>query len=523
MRIPTPEGLQDLFQPRARRPRLAIVVGLLLLVVLTLVRAKLNVMIGPGGLPFLLFVLAVIGASWFGGWIPGVLTTFVGAATALYYFLGVPGEFFPSAVSDQVRTAIFVLVGIIVSGVCEALLRSREHVEQQARELHVEMQARQVRERERQEMEHRKDEFLAVLAHELRNPLTPIVNAAALLHARKLTDPIVERAAQLIDRHARHMVHLIDDLLDVARIERGTFELRRECVEIERIIEAAAEHSHPAIAEKRQRFTVARPPQPVRINADYLRLVQVVTNLLNNASAYTPVGGEIALTLSVKGDSLHIVVRDDGQGLAPGERERIFDIFERGSANRAGGGLGIGLALVRQIVHMHGGEVDATSDGEGKGSAFMVRIPGVTVDDAVMPVASPAPAIAEASHRLRILVVDDQADLLESVSALLQLLGHETLAANNGEDALRCMASDRPHVVLMDVGMPGMNGYEVSRRASLERWRSAMTFVAMTGWGRDEDRQRALDAGFDLHLVKPLDVDRLQRMLASFSPRSSSP
>lgn len=522
MRIPTPEDVSELFRPSARHPRLALVLGLLMLIALTVVRAQLNAALGIAGLPHLLFVLAVLGASWLGGWIPGVVTTLTGAVVAVYFFLGEPGTFFVLSSSEQVLTAIFLMVGIIVAGVCEALLRAREHVEEQSRQLQVEMRARQQRELERHEMERRKDEFLAVLAHELRNPLTPIVNAAALLHVRQHSDPTVKRAAQLIDRHSKHMVHLIDDLLDVARIERGTFELRRECVDVARILEAAEEHARRGMDEKPQQFTVRRPPHPVRVEGDQLRLVQVVTNLLNNASTYTPVGGHIELEASVAGSWLQLVVRDDGQGLVTSEHERIFGIFERGAGNRGGGGLGIGLALVRQIVLMHGGEVEASSEGEGRGSEFRVRIPGVSIGVLPSPTEPTEGTGATQTTALRILVVDDQADLIDSAVAVLQLIGHETLVASNGEDALQRMARERPDVVLMDVGMPGMTGYEVARRAALEHWRGAMKLVAMTGWGRDEDRQRALDAGFDMHVVKPLDLERLRQLLGSLVPSSQA-
>jgi CheY-like chemotaxis protein/anti-sigma regulatory factor (Ser/Thr protein kinase) len=364
-------------------------------------------------------------------------------------------------------------------------------------------------------MEERKDQFLAILAHELRNPLAPIVNAAALLHARPSADPVVERAAQLIDRHARHMVHLIDDLLDVARIERGTFELRREETDVRQIIDAAIEHCRPAMLAKRQRHTVQLPPTSARIDGDYLRLVQVVTNLLSNASTYTPEGGTIEVSAQVVGGELHLVVRDDGQGMAPDELERIFDMFQRGSRHASTTGLGIGLALVRQIVALHGGRVHAASDGEGRGSTFTVQLPGVSSESRPVPVHHATPQPREAMRPFQILVVDDNADLLESLVAVLRLLGHQVDSAANGEDALRSMAADPPDLVLMDVGMPGMSGYDVARRAALEPWRERLTLVAMTGWGRDEDRQRALEAGFDHHVVKPLDLDRLRTLLQS--------
>lgn len=520
MRLLTPEQLPDLMQPRGRRPLLALAVGAVLLAVLTVLRLELDGILGTG-LPFLFYILAVLGAAWVGGGVPGVITTVTSAPVAAYFFLGDRIGFTDIPTTDLARTATFVLVGVLLSGFAEALHRSRERVEAQARELQREMHVRRLREKERQQLQARKDQFLAILAHELRNPLAPIVNAAALLHARASTDPVVERAAQLIDRHAQHMVHLIDDLLDVARIERGTFALRRDRVAVRAIVEAAVEHCRSAIEAKRQRLDVRLPDQPAYIDADYLRLVQVVTNLLGNASSYTPEGGMVEVVVEVRDEELHLEVRDDGIGMAPDELERIFDMFERGARHASTAGLGIGLALVRQIVALHGGRVEASSAGEGRGSTFRVRLPGVTTASPPTPRHHDTPHPREAMRPIHVLVVDDNADLLDSLAAVLRLLGHQVTAAGNGEEALRLMAADPPDLVIMDVGMPGMSGYDVARRAALESWRERLTLVAMTGWGRDEDRQRALDAGFDVHVVKPLDLDQLRTLVESV--RAPSP
>jgi len=513
VKIPTPD-IPKLLQPRGRRPALAVLVGSVVLAVLTGLCLQADDVFGVG-FPYLVYTIAIMGAAWIGGGVPGIVITLVSTPVAAYFFLGTPGEWSLVSATDLARAGVFLLVGTLLSGISEALHRSRERVEAQTRELQREMHVRRQRARERQEMEERKDQFLAILAHELRNPLAPIVNAAALLHARPSSDPTVERAAQLIDRHARHMVHLIDDLLDVARLERGTFELRREQTEIRLIIDSAIEHCRPAMLAKRQRHTVQLPPTSARIDGDFLRLVQAVTNLLSNASTYTPEGGTIEVAAQVAEGELHLVVRDDGQGMAPDELERIFEMFQRGSRHASTTGLGIGLALVRQIVALHGGRVQAESDGEGRGSTFTLQLPGVTSEPRRVPQPRATPEPREAMRPFQILVVDDNADLLESLVAVLRLLGHEVESASNGEDALRLMAADPPEIVLMDVGMPGMNGYEVARRAATEPWRDRLTIVAMTGWGRDEDRQKALEAGFDHHVVKPLDLDRLRALLES--------
>lgn len=514
MKILTPEALPNLLQTRDRRPRVAIVSGILVLAMLTWVRFTLNDVLG-GGLPFLLYVLGVMWASWVGGWLPGIVITLVGAVLADYFFLGAPGQLWPMASTDVGRTVVFLVVGFMVSAFSEALHRSRERVEERTRELQLEMRERRARERERAEMQERKDQFLAILAHELRNPLAPIVNAAALLHARESGDAIVERAAHVIDRHARQMVHLIDDLLDAARLERGTFELRLECVDMASIVQAAIEHCRPAMLERRQRHTIDMPSSSVRIRADQLRLTQVLTNLLNNASTYTPEGGHIETVVRLEGDTLHLEVRDNGQGMVSEDTERIFQMFERGSDTGSSRGLGIGLALVRQIVALHGGRVWATSEGPGRGSIFSVQIPGVVSAAEVPQAESDAPVAIEAMRPFNILVVDDNPDLVETLVAVLQMLGHQVASARNGEDALAYMESATPDLVLMDVGMPGMSGYDVARRLSGEPWRSRLTLVAMTGWGRDEDRQRALESGFDMHVVKPLDLEHLRALLDS--------
>lgn len=521
MKVLTPEELPNLLQTRGRHPYRAVLYGVAALAALTLLRRAL-----PDGLgvemAFLMYVLAVMVTSWVGGWLPGIAVTLLAAATAVSFHLRGPNEWARMTSIDAVRTAVFVVVGFMTSAFSEALHRSRERVEERTRELQLEVRERRMQEHERAEMQRRKDQFLAILAHELRNPLTPIVNAAGMLHTRESGDAVVERAAQLIDRHARQMVHLIDDLLDAARLERGTFALRRTITEVSGIIEAAVEHCGSAIADKRQHLAVDMPSTRLMIDGDPLRLVQVVTNLLSNASTYTPEGGDIEARVSAEGDRLQITVRDSGQGMAPGDTARIFDMFERGTENGSVTGLGIGLALVRQIVALHGGVVEATSEGEGRGSTFIVELPGLSVAAPESDEQDPYPELAEPMQKYRILVVDDNPDIVDTLGAILELLGHSVETAHGGEQALVTMAASAPDLVIMDVGMPGMSGYEVCQMASAEPWRARMTLVAMTGWGRDEDRQRALDAGFDLHVVKPIDLERLRELLDSLQlPRAA--
>lgn len=509
MRLATPEQLPDLLEPQGRRPVLAYVLGALAVVGLTVLRLELSETVG-GGLPFLLYVLAVMVASWLGGWIPGIAMTLLSALASAQYFLDPVDALFPLSPVDRSRTTIFVVVGILVSVLSEALHRARERLEVRTRDLQAEAAERRQVEGRLRDLGHRKDEFLAVLAHELRNPLSPIVNAAAMLQARQGDDPIVAHAARLIDRNAVQMVRLIDDLLDVARIERGTFELQRAPVDPRQVIDAAIEHCRPAIDEKGQHLSVKVPPVPLTVPADGMRLVQAVTNLLGNAVSYTPSGGHLEVSAALDGADLVLTIRDDGQGIAPERLETIFTMFERGGAST---GLGIGLALVKQIATMHGGTLHVSSEGVNQGSAFAMRIPGA---EPGTPAPAPAPPAAHAGNgeSLRVLVVDDNVDLVDSLSTVLGFLGEEVKTAASGEEALARMQEWAPDVVLMDVGMPGMSGYEAATRARAQPWGREPVLVAMTGWGRDEDRARALAAGFDRHVVKPLDLDNLRALLS---------
>ncbi|MGQ0647178.1 MAG: ATP-binding response regulator [Gemmatimonadaceae bacterium] len=524
MRIPTPEAIPDLLEPGGRRPLLAYVAATFGPVAAAVIRLSLNDVLGAGS-PFLFFILAVMAAAWLGGWRPGLLAMVVSAPLGMVLIVQPDVPPWQFGQSEWIAIGSFFTVGVLIAGLSEALHRARERVEARTRDLQLEMRERRAIEENLREMGRRKDEFLAVLAHELRNPLTPIVNAAALLHAREDADPIIGQAAQLIDRHSNHMVHLIDDLLDVARIERGSFELRRAHCDVQRIVEAAVDYCRPAVKEKGHALDVRLPEHPLYVEGDELRLVQLVANLVHNASAYTAPGGHIRVVVTAEQTDLVIRVRDNGDGIAPQRLEHIFQMFARGVRQAsASGGLGIGLALVRQITELHGGKVHALSDGEGKGSEFVVRLPGASVGHGP---ADPAPSELESvtesadMRRLRVLAVDDNPDLLDSLAMVLRLLGHEVEVAATGESALALMESQRPDVVLVDVGMPGMNGYEVAGHARLHSWGAQLTLVAMTGWGRSEDRERALKAGFDRHVVKPLDLERLKSLLASIGPAAS--
>ncbi|MEO8223680.1 MAG: PAS domain-containing protein [Gammaproteobacteria bacterium] len=369
----------------------------------------------------------------------------------------------------------------------------------------------------------RKDEFLATLAHELRNPLAPISNSIDILE-RASSDPLLVNTARgTLRRQVTHMVKLVDDLLDVARINRNKLELRREPVTLSSVLQHALETCRPLADAAQQRLTVSLPTNPVVIDGDPVRLSQVFSNLLTNASRYNHPGGTIDLSAVLDGAAVEVRVRDSGIGLPAEKLEEIFELFSQlqGGPARDSGGLGIGLSLVRRLVELHGGTVSANSEGPGRGSEFIVRLPVVPPglrSDVQPEAATPATA------GLRLLVVDDNVDSAESLALLLELSGHAVRTAHNGPDALAAAATQRPHVVILDLGLPGMSGYEVCQALRREAWGSEMLVVALTGWGQASDRAKTTEAGFDTHLVKPVDPDALAAVIrARFPPPESAP
>lgn len=360
-----------------------------------------------------------------------------------------------------------------------------------------------------------KDEFLAMLAHELRNPLAPVLNAIQVLQALGTTDPVVQRQRSLIDRQARHMARLLDDLLDVSRITRGKIILKTERLELRELIQQVAEVSRPLFEERGQQFTVTLPAEPVFLEGDPTRLHQVVGNLLNNAAKYTPTGGRIELELAVFEDEAALCVTDDGAGIEPELLPRVFDLFVQAdrSLSRPEGGLGIGLTMVQQLVHLHGGRVEAISPGAGRGSTFMVRLPLSASQRVIAPEAMPAkPAHAESAAR-RILIVDDNVDAGETLGDLVSLWGHEVQVVHSGPAALAAAPAFQPEVVLLDISMPGMDGYEVARGLRADSRLEGVTLYALTGYGQEEDRRRSREAGFHGHLTKPVDPDTIRKLL----------
>jgi PAS domain S-box-containing protein len=370
------------------------------------------------------------------------------------------------------------------------------------------------------EADRRKNEFLAMLAHELRNPLAPISNAVRALRLRDETDPNTLRtASEMLERQVAQMARLVSDLLDMSRITRGRIELQRATIELAPVVEQAVEAARPLFTSMQHQLAVSLPAEPVYLNADAGRLAQVIGNLLNNACKFTDKGGHIALTVACEDGEAVITVRDDGIGIAPEHLERLFDMFVQvdTSLERSRDGLGIGLTLVKTLVDLHGGAVEVRSDGVGRGSEFIVRLPALRVAAVADTAASRARMPGGAR---RVLIVDDSLDGAESLAMLLQFEGHETHTAHDGAEAIKAAERLRPDVVLLDIGLPIMNGYEACRRIRNEPWGKDLLLVALTGWGQEEDRERSRNAGFDMHMVKPVDHDQLVSLLASAPSRS---
>ncbi len=401
-------------------------------------------------------------------------------------------------------------VTALVSTVRTAL-RARER-QYQARDylLEREKTAESLRQADR-----RKDEFLATLAHELRNPLAPIRNSVQILRMTACNNPTAERVCEMMERQVNQMVRLVDDLMEVSRITRGLIELRKEETDLATVIRCAVETSRPLIDAGGHQLAISLPPEPIPLYGDSVRLGQVFANLLNNAAKYTERGGQIWLQAKREGSDAIVSVRDNGIGLSADMLPVVFEMFMQAdrSTNRSQGGLGIGLTLVKNLVELHGGTIAARSDGPGSGSEFIVRLPvnALQHDGRPRSVGQKTPDFPQR----RVLVVDDNRDAAASMGMLLKFLGTDVEVANDGIAALSAITSYRPDVVLLDIGMPGMDGFEVARRIRENRSFDNIVLIALTGWGQTEDRNRTQAAGFDHHLVKPADITALQSLLVA--------
>jgi PAS domain S-box-containing protein len=371
------------------------------------------------------------------------------------------------------------------------------------------------------ESDRRKTEFLATLAHELGNPLAPISNGLQLLRIADGDADAKERARNMMERQLRHLVRLVDDLLDIARISSGKVELKKDRASLDTILGSAVESSMPVLNAAGHHLDMRIAEPGLQLVADSTRLAQVVSNLLNNAAKYTPDGGRIELAARREGDEVVISVSDTGIGIAPETLQQVFEMFTQVGRHRerSQGGLGIGLALVRRLVELHGGSVSAHSPGVGQGSTFTVRLPIGTSATTAPPPAPAGPAAAESAPVFRVLVVDDNVDAAESLAALLQLDGHETRVAHDGDTAIAQAADFRPEIVFLDIGMPGKDGYEVARELRRDPRNRDTMLVALTGWGAQDDRARSRSAGFDHHLTKPAELPAVEALLAKMAER----
>jgi signal transduction histidine kinase/ActR/RegA family two-component response regulator len=367
----------------------------------------------------------------------------------------------------------------------------------------------------------RKDEFLATLAHELRNPLAPIRNGLHIMRLMAGDEAAVAQARTMMERQLIQMVRLIDDLLDVSRITRGKLDLRKERVELANVLSSAVETARPLIEAAGHELTVQSPDEPIYVDADPMRLAQVFANLLNNAAKYMDRGGHIWLTAELRRRAglrpeAIVTVRDAGVGIPKEALPRIFEMFAQidQSLEKSQGGLGIGLTLVKRLVEMHGGSVEAHSEGPGKGSRFIARLPVVETGNALHPTAGEN-GIAENHLQCRILVADDNRDAAESMGTMMRHLGHEVRIVHDGVQAVIEAAEFRPDIILLDIGMPRLNGYDAAQRIRAQAWGNDMILVALTGWGQDEDKRLAADAGFNQHFTKPVNLADITNLVAN--------
>ncbi len=403
----------------------------------------------------------------------------------------------------------------------DALRRQQELEAEVAQRKRVEELLRQA--------DRRKDEFLAMLAHELRNPLAPIRNSIHILQQRMPNEEPLRRPLEVMDRQVRQLAGLVDDLIDVSRITRGQINLRKQTLELSEVIAQAVEASRPLLEARGHRFNLQMPDQPIFVEADPTRLSQVILNLLNNAAKYTEDGGSVHLSIERSGSEVVLRVRDSGMGIPPEMLPRIFELFVQGerTLDRAQGGLGIGLTVVRRLVELHGGSVQAFSEGLGRGSEFVVRLPTV-------PAPLPPDSNGQAGKHgcedglsgkpglcWRILIVDDNRDSAESLAMLLQMLGHEVRTAYDGETGLNIAKQLSPDIVLLDIGLPRLSGLDAAQQIRQDLGLRDTLLIAMTGYGQEEDKRRSRQAGFNEHLVKPVDFGELKALLERFAPAAA--
>jgi signal transduction histidine kinase/ActR/RegA family two-component response regulator len=429
-----------------------------------------------------------------------------------------PGPRAVMAIGLALDEAIAASVSMYVKSRDEYLRQLESERAERDRQIqeHLRQQAQVLR-----EVDRRKSEFLATLGHELRNPLAPLWHAVKLQELQTTTDPTSLQVRDIVRRQVQQLARLADDLLDISRIAQGKVELRKEPVHLATIVAQAAQTSGPHLKARHHTFDVLVSPDPLWIDADPARVVQIIVNLLNNAAKYTEPGGRVWLTVERDGNEAVIRVRDTGMGIPPEMLPHVFELFTQGewSSDHSQGGMGIGLALVRRLVELHGGTISAHSAGLGEGAEFVVRLPAIAAPAGSrgQPDAAPNPPNGVAAAGLRILIVDDNVDAAESLGMLLVAEGHQPRVAHDGPSALKAAQEFRPDVVVLDIGLPRMDGYEVARRLRAQPEMAEALLIALTGYGQDDDRRRCQEAGFNVHLVKPADLDVLRNALAQSS------
>ena len=468
------------------------------------------------GVPYITLYGAVAIAVWFGGLGPAVLAMVLGYAVVNVRYISELGGVSVTGPSESIALALFTLSCSLIIILGEAMRRARDRYR---------VSEAQVRERaqELQRADQNKGRFLAVLSHELRNPLAPLRTGLALLRMRAQADPTVVETYDMMERQLVQLSRLIDDLLDVSRIDRGKMELRTQRLQIDAVLRTAIDTAKPNIDAQGHQLDVRYSREPLYVEGDLVRLAQVVSNLLNNAAKFTPPGGRIELSAQAKDGTLLVRVADNGIGIAPDRLPEVFDMFvqlEPGGA--AAGGLGLGLTLARAIVRRHGGDIEARSAGLRKGAEFIVRLPLVPAPPPMEMEGSSPSAHAPASARKRVLVVDDNVDAAQSLAAYLRLEGHRVESALDGEAALRIAEVLRPDVAFIDLNMPRMDGAEVARRLRLTPWGRTARLVALTGMGLPGDITRTREAGFDQHLTKPAELKQVSRIAAGEPPRRAA-
>jgi signal transduction histidine kinase/CheY-like chemotaxis protein len=453
------------------------------------------------------FVVPVV-AAWSGGLVAGLFATGLSAVLGGYFFIQ-HTAFVVSDPADQFRVVTFLVVGSLISWLIESLDSARRRLEDRQQQL--ERQQELLADADR-----RKDEFLATLAHELRNPLTPISNALQLWPLVE-KDPIeMDNLRAMMDRQVRQITRLINDLMDVSRITRGKIELGKQPLDLGTLLQHAIESIQPYIESCGQQVTVTFPTEPVFVDGDPARLTQVLGNLLNNAVKYSGRNGLIWATVSRNGDEALVSIRDNGPGIPQHMLSDIFEMFRQvdGSLTRTNGGMGIGLTLVKQLVELHGGTVEARSDGLGKGSEFLIRLKAL--DTTGNPVVGGAVHRSKTIHALpqrRILVVDDIKESACTLASVLRGMGQEVAVAHDGLTAIEWALSHRPDAVFLDIAMPELDGYDVARRLRGSPETATIVLVALTGYGQESDRRQAIEAGFNYHMVKPPNLDALEKVL----------